>query len=78
MDVEQKNIGFELLPEKFTLSQIQSLHEAILERKLDKRNFRKSIKKLENIVPLNEKQVGVTHKPGQLFIHQYNGEVSED
>lgn len=76
-DVEEKNIGFELLPEKFTLSQIQSLHEAILERKLDKRNFRKSIKKLETIVPLNEKQVGVTHKPGQLFIHQNNGQVSE-
>ena len=72
-DVEQKQIGFELLPEKFTLSQIQSLHEAILERKLDKRNFRKSIKKLETIVPLNEKQIGVTHKPGQLFKHQNNG-----
>ena len=78
MDVEQKNIGFELLPEKFTLSQIQSLHEAILERKLDKRNFRKSIKKLETVVPLNEKQVGVTHKPGQLFVYQNNGVVSED
>ena len=72
-DVEQKNIGFELLPEKFTLSQIQSLHEAILERKMDKRNFRKSIKKLETIVPLNEKQVGVNHKPGQLFVYQNNG-----
>ena len=78
MDVEQKNIGFELLPEKFTLSQIQSLHEAILERKLDKRNFRKSIKKLETIVPLNEKQVGVTHKPGQLFVYQNNGEITEN
>lgn len=77
MDVEQKNIGFELLPEKFTLSQIQSLHEAILERKLDKRNFRKSIKKLETIVPLNEKQVGVTHKPGQLFVYLNNGELTD-
>jgi len=78
MDVEQKNIGFELLPEKFTLSQIQSLHEAILERKLDKRNFRKSIKKLETIVPLNEKQVGVTHKPGQLFVYQNNGVITDN
>lgn len=76
-EVEQKKIGFELLPEKFTLSQIQNLHEAILERKLDKRNFRKSIKKLETIVPLNEKQVGVTHKPGQLFIYQNNEEEEE-
>ncbi len=66
-NVEQKSIGFELLPEKFTLTQIQSLYEAILDKKLDKRNFRKSIKKLDTIIPLNEKQVGVTHKPGQLF-----------
>jgi 8-oxo-dGTP diphosphatase len=66
-NVEQKAIGFELLPEKFTLTQIQNLYEAILDRALDKRNFRKSIKKLETIIPLNEKQVGVTHKPGQLF-----------
>jgi 8-oxo-dGTP diphosphatase len=72
-EVEQKKVGFELLPEKFTLSQIQNLHEAILERKLDKRNFRKSIKKLETIIPLNEKQVGVTHKPGQLFSYAENG-----
>lgn len=66
-NIEQKTIGFELLPKKFTLTQIQNLYEAILDRDLDKRNFRKSIKKLESIVPLNEKQVGVTHKPGQLF-----------
>lgn len=66
-NVEQKTIGFELLPEKFTLTQIQNLYEAILDRDLDKRNFRKSIKKLDSIIPLNEKQVGVTHKPGQLF-----------
>jgi 8-oxo-dGTP diphosphatase len=67
LNVEQKSIGFELLPEKFTLTQIQNLYEAILDRPLDKRNFRKSIKKLDAILPLNEKQVGVTHKPGQLF-----------
>ena len=66
-NVEQKSIGFELLPEKFTLTQIQNLYEAILDKNLDKRNFRKSIKKLDTIIPLNEKQVGVTHKPGQLF-----------
>ena len=66
-NVEQKSIGFELLPEKFTLTQIQNLYVDILDKSLDKRNFRKSIKKLETIIPLNEKQVGVTHKPGQLF-----------
>ena len=36
-------IGFELLPPKFTLSQLQHLYETILERALDKRNFRKKV-----------------------------------
>lgn len=61
------NIGFELLPEKFTLSQLQRLHEIILDKKLDKRNFRKNILKNEYVTPLNEKQQGVLHKPAQLF-----------
>lgn len=61
------HIGFELLPEKFTLSQLQQLYEVILDKKLDKRNFRKNIKKLDQIVPLDEKQKGVLHKPAQLF-----------
>lgn len=67
-----KNIGFELLPKKFTLSQLQELHELILDKKLDKRNFRKSMKKMNNLVPLDEKQQGVDHKPAQLF--QYDPE----
>jgi 8-oxo-dGTP diphosphatase len=61
------NIGFELLPEKFTLSQLQKLHEIILDKKLDKRNFRKNVLKNENVKALNEKQTGVLHKPAQLF-----------
>lgn len=63
----KNNISFELLPKKFTLAQLQNLYEVILDRTLDKRNFRKSIKKLEELVPLNEKQKGVYHKPAQLF-----------
>lgn len=61
------NIGFELLPEKFTLSQLQRLHEIILDKKLDKRNFRKNILKNDRVKALNEKQQGVLHKPAQLF-----------
>ncbi len=61
------NIGFELLPEKFTLSQLQHLHEIILDKKLDKRNFRKNMLKMENLKPLDEKQKGVLHKPAQLY-----------
>ena len=61
------NIGFELLPDKFTLSQLQRLYEIILDRKLDKRNFRKNALKNERLQALNEKQKGVLHKPAQLF-----------
>jgi 8-oxo-dGTP diphosphatase len=61
------NIGFELLPEKFTLSQLQHLHEIILDKKLDKRNFRKNVLKGNHLTPLEEKQQGVLHKPAQLY-----------
>ena len=62
-----EQIGFELLPDKFTLTQLQNLYEIILNKKFDKRNFRKNIKKMEHVIPLNEKQEGVLHKPAQLF-----------
>ena len=60
-------VAFEMLPEKFTLSQLQKLYEVIYDITLDKRNFRKKILQLPFIVPLNEKQRGVAHKPAQLF-----------
>lgn len=61
-------IGFEMLPEKFTLSQMQKLYEAVLGKKFDKRNFRKKVSLMNYVVPLNEKQTGVAHKPAQLFM----------
>lgn len=64
---EAKKTGFELLPEKFTLSQIQRLYEIILGKKLDKRNFRKKILKENLVTPTNEKQKGVLHKPAMLY-----------
>jgi 8-oxo-dGTP diphosphatase len=60
-------IGFNLLPEKFTLGQLHKLYEAILDKKLDKRNFRRKILKLDILTNLDEKQVGVPHKPSQYF-----------
>jgi len=63
-----KPVIFELLPEKFTASQIQNLYEAILGKKLDKRNFRKKLANLEFVVSLNEKQVGVAHKPARYYM----------
>jgi len=61
-------IAFELLPEKFTISQLQKLYEAIAGKKIDKRNFRKKILQYKYIIPLDEKQKGVAHKPAQVFI----------
>jgi 8-oxo-dGTP diphosphatase len=60
-------IGFELLPPKFTLSQLQHLYEALLETLLDKRNFRKKVLSFGLLVPLNETQMAGRQRPAQLF-----------
>ena len=77
-DFTHQKIGLELLPEKFTLSQFQALHEIILEKKLDKRNFRKKVLKEKWVVPLEEKQQGVLHKPAQLFALNQEDLVEEE
>src|SRR5512138_3400483 len=69
LKLEQEPIGFELLSEKFTLTQVQRLYEAILGTKLDTRNFRKKLAQMKYIIPLDEKQQAVRHKPAQLFIY---------
>lgn len=69
-DVVNKNIIFELLPEKFTLGQFQRLHEIILDKTLDKRNFRKNVKRMAGVIALDEKQAGVLHKPAQLYTYR--------
>lgn len=60
-------IGFNLLPEKFTLLQLQTLYEAILNIKLDKPNFRRKIMKMNLLTPCNEKQQGVPHRAASLY-----------
>lgn len=60
-------IGFNLLPEKFTLLQLQALYEAILNVKLDKPNFRRKIMKMNLLSPCNEKQQGVPHRAANLY-----------
>jgi len=60
-------IGFELLPEKFTIRELQTLYELILDCTLDNRNFRKKILKSSYLVQLEEKQTGVAHKPAYYY-----------
>lgn len=66
-DVRELRVGHELLPEKFTLTQVQSLHESILNYSFDKRNFRKKALNDSWVIPLDEKQTGVFHKPARLY-----------
>ena len=70
-----KPIGFNLLPEKFTLLQLQALYEAILDVKLDKPNFRRKIMKMDLLTPCNEKQQGVPHRAASLY--HFDPEVYE-
>lgn len=58
---------YELLPEKFTLTQLQQLYEAILGKSLDKRNFRKKINALGYLKPLDEVQKGVSYRAAKLY-----------
>jgi len=59
-----------LLPSKFTLSQLQNLYEILLNQKLDKRNFRKNVSKDSLIIKTDEKQSGVAHKPAHLYTYK--------
>jgi 8-oxo-dGTP diphosphatase len=65
--VTYEPIGFELLPPKFTLSQLQHLYEAVLQTELDKRNFRKKLLSMGLLVPLKEQARSGAHRPAQLF-----------
>lgn len=67
LNVKRQPVGFQLLPPKFTLTELQFLYEAILEEKLDKRNFRKKILSMNLLIDLNELQEGVAHRPAKLF-----------
>lgn len=65
--VQYQPIGFELLPEKFTLRQLQHLYEVILDRKLDKRNFRKKVLAMEIVKETNEIEKDVAHRAARLY-----------
>ncbi|MBT6440216.1 MAG: NUDIX hydrolase [Flavobacteriales bacterium] len=73
--VKTKPIGFELLPKKFTLSKLQSLYEAILQEKFDKRNFRKKINSMGLLIDTDEFQKSVSHRPAKLY--KFNKEKYE-
>jgi 8-oxo-dGTP diphosphatase len=69
--LRKEGLLFSLLPDKFTISQLQNILQIFYDDDLDSRNFRKKIKKFDYIVPLSEKQHNVAHKPAQLFRFDY-------
>jgi 8-oxo-dGTP diphosphatase len=60
-------IGFELLPKRFTLTQLQHLYEIVLERSLDKRNFRKRVLAMDLLIETDEVEKDVAHRAARLF-----------
>jgi len=66
-EVKYHPVGFHMLPDKFTLTQLQTLYEAILDKKLDTRNFRKKILKMDLLVDTQEKQTNVAHRAAKLY-----------
>jgi 8-oxo-dGTP diphosphatase len=65
--VRYQPIGFELLPNKFALRQLQHLYETILDRRLDKRNFRKKILGMGLLEELDEVETDVAHRAARLY-----------
>ncbi len=65
-------VGFELLPEKFTLPQLQNLYEAIYETTFDKRNFSRKILSLRILKKLDEKEKLLSKKGAFYYMFDYN------
>jgi 8-oxo-dGTP diphosphatase len=60
-------VGFELLPPRFSLTQLQRLYEIILGTDLDKRNFRKKLLAMDLLVETDEVEQGVRHRAARLY-----------
>jgi 8-oxo-dGTP diphosphatase len=65
--IRYQPIGFELLPRKFTLTRLQTLYEIVLDRRLDKRNFRKKILSMNILQELDEVETDVAHRAARLY-----------
>ncbi|WP_235890152.1 NUDIX hydrolase [Flavobacterium gawalongense] len=65
--VRQAPIGFNLLPEKFTLLELLHLYEEILGVATDKSNFRRKILSKKLLLPLDEEQQNVSHRAAKLY-----------
>ncbi|MEY3208630.1 MAG: hypothetical protein RL064_661 [Bacteroidota bacterium] len=69
--IQEHPLAFNLLPEKFSLRALQNVYEAILDTKLDRRNFRKKFASMGFLKDTNEFESQVTHRPGKLFLFDF-------
>jgi 8-oxo-dGTP diphosphatase len=65
--IQEHPLGFNLLPDKFSLRELQNLYEAILGVTLDRRNFRKKFASMELLIDIDEMEQDVPHRPGKLY-----------
>jgi 8-oxo-dGTP diphosphatase len=65
--IQEHPLGFNLLPDKFSLRELQNLYEAILNTKLDRRNFRKKFASMDLLIDVGEMEADVPHRPGKLY-----------
>lgn len=65
--IQEHPLGFNLLPDKFSLRELQNLYEAILNITLDRRNFRKKFASMDLLIDINEMEQDVPHRPGKLY-----------
>ncbi len=73
--LETYPIAFQLLPEKFTLTELQRVYELILGKTLDKRNFRKKILSSGILMDIGETKMEGYHRPAQLYSFQHHPSV---
>lgn len=72
---EYTTIAFSMLPERFTLSDLQKTYEIIFDKPFDKRNFRKKIFALNLVKPTKEIEKNVQHRPSKLY--EFKGKIGE-
>lgn len=65
--IQEHPLGFNLLPDKFSLRELQNLYEAILDIRLDRRNFRKKFFSMDFLIDTGEYEADVPHRPGRLY-----------
>ncbi len=69
--IQEHPLGFNLLPKKFSLRELQNLYEAILDTKMDRRNFRKKFFAMDFLIDTKEMEQDVPHRPGKLYKFNY-------